>query len=69
MLYPKVCFNEPFYKEVGRQVNKKQEKWIGQFCLNQLDLHLYKQELRGRRYCTCIGQNNRKTSKSMEREI
>ena len=29
----------------------------------------YKQELHGRRYGTCIGQNNHKTSKSMEREM
>ena len=27
------------------------------------------QELRGRRYRTCIGKNNHKTSKSLEREM
>ena len=29
MLYPKWCYNEPCYREVGRQVNKNRKNMIG----------------------------------------
>ena len=42
---------------------------ISWFCVMLYDFVDLNQELRGRRYRTCIGQNDHNTSKSLEREM
>ena len=42
MLFPKLCYNEPCYKELGLQVNKNRKDGLASFFKNQLDTPIIK---------------------------